>query len=77
MRSCTLIDMFPKLFIIKKKEHESTLVYMYATCGSLSDAYKLFDGLRSLKVGVDHRALHEGMLIHVEIMSYTRQVGEG
>ena len=46
----------------------STLVYMYATCGSLSDAYKLFDGLRSLNVGADHMALHEGMLIHVEIM---------
>ena len=24
----------------------SILVYMYATCGSLSDVYKLFDGLR-------------------------------
>ena len=46
----------------------STLVYMYATCGSLSDAYKMFNGLRSLKVGADHMALHEGMLIHAEIM---------
>ena len=46
----------------------STLVDMYATCGSLSYAYKLFDGLRSLKVGADHMALHEDMLIHAEIM---------
>ena len=36
---------------------------MYATCGSLSDAYKLFD----------HMALHEGMLIHVEIMDHDIQ----
>ena len=41
---------------------------MYATCGGLSDACKLFDGLRSLKVGVDHMALHKGMFIHAEIM---------
>ena len=43
-------------------------VDLHATCGSLSDAYKLFDGLRSLKVGVDHMALHDGMFIHVGIM---------
>ena len=53
-----------------------TLVYMYATCGSLSNAYKLFDGLRFLNVGADHKDLHEGMLVHAEIMSYTRQDGE-
>ena len=41
---------------------------MYATCGCVSNAYKLFDGLRSLKVSVDHMALHEGMLIHAETM---------
>ena len=46
----------------------STLVDMHATCGSLPNACKLFDGLRSLKVGADHMALHEGMFIHVEIM---------
>ena len=45
-----------------------TLVDMYATYGNLSNAYKLFDGLRSLKVGADHMALHEGMLIHAKIM---------
>ena len=46
----------------------STQVDMYATCGSLLDAYKLFDGLRSLKVGADHMVVHEGMLIHAKIM---------
>ena len=46
----------------------NTLVNMYATYGSLSDAYKLFDGLRSFNVGADHMALHEGILIHEEIM---------
>ena len=35
-----------------------SIVDRYATCGSLSYAYKLFD----------HMALHDGMLIHVEIM---------
>ena len=45
-----------------------TLVDMYATYGNLSNAYKLFDGLRSLKVGSDHMVVHEGMLIHAEIM---------
>ena len=43
-------------------------VDMYATFGSLSDADKMLEGLRSLKVGVDHMALHEGMFIHVGIM---------
>ena len=42
--------------------------WLHATCGKLSDAYKLFEGLRSLKVGVDHMALHEGMFIHAGIM---------
>ena len=51
----------------------STLVDMCATCGILSDAYKLFDKLRSLKVGANHMALHEGMFIHAEIMSYTKK----
>ena len=42
--------------------------WLHATCGRLLDAYKLVEGLRSLKVGVDHMALHDGMFIHAGIM---------
>ena len=59
-----------QLGIILNMPIGSTLVDMYATCWSLSDANKLFDGLRSLKVGADHMALHEDMLIHAEIMDW-------
>ena len=43
-------------------------VDVHATCGRLLDAYKLFEGPRSLKVGVDRMVVHDGMFIHVGIM---------
>ena len=46
-----------------------SIVDLQATCGRLSDAYKLFEGLRSLKVGVDHMVVHDGMFIHAGIMN--------
>ena len=45
-----------------------SIVDVQATCGRLLDAYKLFEGLRSLKVGVDHMVVHDGMFIHAGIM---------
>ena len=45
-----------------------SIVDLHATCGRLSDAYKLFEGLRSLKVGVDHMVVHDDMFIHAGIM---------
>ena len=33
--------------------YQQSIVDLHAVCGSLSDAYKLFDGLRPLKMGVD------------------------
>ena len=46
-----------------------SIVDLHATCGRLSDAYKQFERLRSLKVGVDHMGIHDGMFIHVGIMN--------
>ena len=46
-----------------------SIVDLQATCGRLSDAYKLFEGLRSLKVGVDHMVIHDNMFIHAGIMN--------
>ena len=42
--------------------------WLHATCGRLSNVYKLVEGLRSLKVGVDHMVVHDSMFIHAGIM---------
>ena len=44
--------------------HEALL-----TCRQHVEGYKLFEGLRSLKVGVDHMVIHDFMFIHVGIMN--------